>query len=429
MRLQGVVSLVVAGLAVPGLGRAAVLRVPEDYPSVLAGVDAASAGDSVLVGPGTWRDLAIRPVSVCGTLLNVESALFLKPGITVIGVAGAVATTLDSGASSGSYPSTVEHALPGTSLARLVGLTITGKGDGVSVCGASPLELVDCVVTRNGHQALGVRQADITLRGCTVSENELGASSSHDGAVFGFDYSITALGCTFDHNRGPGLVVQMSHGWGSGIAVTLQDCLFQDHVYRGVLLADVTYLDVQRCTFLRNSIAGGTNGNGGGLDVVRCVGHVSFCTFAFDSAGGGGGAEIGSNVRIERNTFYACYAGIIGGALTMHPDVGTTDNIFAYSAGRRGAVSGSVPNPASGCNLYWANAAGDYFDQWVAAPSDIHADPLFCDPVTLNFHVEAASPAAPANSHGCGLIGAHDVNCGPVSVEPTSWGRLKGLFK
>ncbi|MFN8179753.1 MAG: right-handed parallel beta-helix repeat-containing protein [bacterium] len=431
MRVYPIIFAVVVALAWPSRVPAAVLRVPEDYPSVLAGVDAAAAGDSVLVGSGMWRDTAVRTIVYLGQALTLQVAMVLKPGVTVLGTTGAGSTVLDGGAQVTHAVATVIHASPGSVPARVVGFTITGGGEGVATGGSNFLELDGCRIQDNGLPGIVIRNGDLTLVNCVVSGNDWNQAPPLAGAVFGFDYNITCIGCTFEHNRGPGLSVRLDQGWGNGMVVTLQDCVFQDHTQRGALLGDAPFLDIERCLFLRNSISGGTNGPGGGLDLGRCTGSVRFCTFAFDSAGGGGGAHIGtSQVRVENNTFYGCYAGTEGGALFVDgPDQGTANNIFAYSTGRRGAVAGPTPNPQSGCNVYWANSAGDGYGGWVPGATDIHADPLFCDPVTLDFHLQAASPAAPANSNGCGLIGTFDVNCGPVSVEPRSWGRVKSLFR
>ena len=62
-------------------------------------------------------------------------------------------------------------------------------------------------------------------------------------------------------------------------------------------------------------------------------------------------------------------------------------------------------------------------------PSDVIADPLFCDPVNGEFTVDGASPCLPQNSNGCGLIGAHWQGCGVVSVDPSTWGQVKAQFR
>ena len=417
---------VLAALLLGSGARAAVIRVPEDHPSVLAGVDAAVAGDSVLVGPGTWTQRAARTVVVLGTPQTLLGAMFLKPGVTVIGTAGPTATVLDGGNETVAPVYTVIHVLPGSEVTRLVGFTITGGGHGVSAAGASPLELTACHIENNQKTGILCAEQSIVLTACSISENEWNEPNTPSGGVFGWDLNLTCQGCTFSRNVGPGLRVD-----GSPQGVILRDCSFLDHPLRGAVIADAASLEIERCLFFRNRTS--SAGAGGGLIVARCTGSLRFCTFAFDSAGGGGGASLAmSSVRAENNTFYRCHGSTQAGALYLDgPDAGTARNIFANSTGRRGAVSkeGAPMHPDTGCNLFWGNEDGDYFGDWVPAPTDIHADPLFCDPVILDFGLQAASPAAPPNSGGCGLIGAHDVSCGAVSVEPQSWARLKSLFR
>ena len=79
------VTRVLAACALVGVAAAhgATLRVPEDYPSLLAAVDATASGDSVVVGPGTWSQTATRVVIVNGQSLPVTACAFLKPGIVI----------------------------------------------------------------------------------------------------------------------------------------------------------------------------------------------------------------------------------------------------------------------------------------------------------------------------------------------------------
>jgi hypothetical protein len=81
------------------------------------------------------------------------------------------------------------------------------------------------------------------------------------------------------------------------------------------------------------------------------------------------------------------------------------------------------------CNALWNNAMGDFGLDWVAFPTDIFADPLFCDPMYLDFTLDDGSPCAPGGTPGCGQIGAHGVGCGVVSVEAASWGKIKSLYR
>lgn len=72
---------------------------------------------------------------------------------------------------------------------------------------------------------------------------------------------------------------------------------------------------------------------------------------------------------------------------------------------------------------------------WVGCIADqqgqngnITLDPLFCHANNGDFSLDSRSPCAPENSGSCGLIGAVPVGCGPVPVEPATWGRIKARF-
>jgi hypothetical protein len=54
-------------------------------------------------------------------------------------------------------------------------------------------------------------------------------------------------------------------------------------------------------------------------------------------------------------------------------------------------------------------------------------DPRFCDPAIGNYWLEAASPALGA-AHDHTDMGAFGLGCETVSVQRTTWGRLKARF-
>src|SRR5438270_13816905 len=98
------------------------INVPVDQPTIQAGIDAASGGDTVLVAPGTY----------------VENINFRGKGITVKSSAGAKATTID-GNSAGSV---VTFKTGETRAAVLDGFTIThgldiSNGGGITVYASS----------------------------------------------------------------------------------------------------------------------------------------------------------------------------------------------------------------------------------------------------------------------------------------------------
>jgi hypothetical protein len=427
MRLASCVLISTAGaLLWPTGSRGAVIRVPEDQPSILAAVDLAVSGDSVLVGPGTWTDRATRLVQVGPNLLNITSCAFLKPGISVIGVEGPAATIVDGGPVMGSSVDTFLHTLAGGGVVRLQGLTITGGGHGVVVVDATGMEIEDCWLLNNEKSGVSFAVTDLWMNGCLVRGNVIGESVF--AAVAGSDgANLEMVNCRVEANvRGA-----LRHHAGGSQWVILKNCEFIDHpAYGGVQISQVSDLQVRNTRFARNVIGGVAMG--GGLSVIQCAGAIELCVFDHDSStqGGGGLYVKDSEMHVENNTFYACHG---GNPSTVHlTDFSGTfaRNVVAGSTG--GAALRIVGNPLgqdSGCDVLWDNEGGHFNSGWNPGLPEILADPQFCDPESGDFTVHDTSPCLAKNSGGCGDIGAFGIGCGIVSVEGRSWGRVKGLYR
>ena len=87
------------------------------------------------------------------------------------------------------------------------------------------------------------------------------------------------------------------------------------------------------------------------------------------------------------------------------------------------------------CTDLHGNEGGDWVGQ-LAEQAGIRgnfaADPQFCDGGNGDFTLRANSPCLPENhpqGANCGLIGALDEGCGAVTVEATSWGRIKARYQ
>jgi hypothetical protein len=83
------------------------------------------------------------------------------------------------------------------------------------------------------------------------------------------------------------------------------------------------------------------------------------------------------------------------------------------------------------CDLYGnegGNGVGSISRQY-GINGNISADPLFCNAGSEDFTLHANSPCAPDSNPDCGLIGAWPVNCSSTSVELTTWGAVKAMFR
>jgi hypothetical protein len=105
-------------------------------------------------------------------------------------------------------------------------------------------------------------------------------------------------------------------------------------------------------------------------------------------------------------------------------------NIFSYTTGGPAVeiAFNSGGSVISGCNVFWQNQGGHTYG-FSMGPTDLVADPQYCNASAQDFTVNAASPCLPWNNNGCGQIGAWGLGCGSVSVEPSSWGQIKALYR
>ncbi len=440
-------AMALAALALrTGTAGAAVLRVPEDYPTVPGAIDAAAFGDSVLVGPGTWSDTVDRIVTLGGGPTLFTSCGFLPGGITVIGTAGAAATVIDGGVTgNGDEVHTLMFANQTGRSCTLEGLTITGGGHS-AVLGwySESVTLVGCRVVNNGQLGIGsaVRtiNCDLTVEDCEISFNVgSGAVSCSDG-----DFEMRR--CRIEGNQCAGIAGSS----GQSIFIdrkTVEDCVFVDNRAPSSILSFTSYdeLSVLRNLFLRNVTTAPTSSAClmiGGSFSGGSGGEVRFNTFAYDSTlhadNCGGLLAAFFHGEITNNTFIGCYAPdpgyeATGSAVNLYSQTSMTfrDNVLAHNRGQPAVQLqtdfGSFLEHS--CNVFWDNSHGDYSAWITPPPPDIVADPLFCDVGVLDFTVHANSPCAPGGSPGCGAIGAWAVGCGMVSIESKSWGRIKALYK
>jgi hypothetical protein len=89
--------------------------------------------------------------------------------------------------------------------------------------------------------------------------------------------------------------------------------------------------------------------------------------------------------------------------------------IIAFNTGLTPVVCTDA-TPSLGCTDIYGNDAGD----WVGCiagqaglTGNFSEDPRFCNAASDNYAIHITSPCTAANSGGCGLVGAHNVGCGP----------------
>lgn len=437
MRIRLMVAAIGA-LSVPN-AQAATIRVPEDAPDVLKGVDLAQPGDSVIVGPGVWTERATRTIQYAGGLTSVTANAFLKGGIVLKSSAGAEGTTVQATevGPGDVFPALVFANQAGQSVV-IEGFTVIAVQSGLDAPGVSanpPSVTVRGCRFLNSGRGIWVVNSDLVLEDCEFGHNGLPVWGFYAVGVAASSSDIEMLRCSFHHNVGT--VVELFSSWTEGNASIVRDCEFVENkgAGKGLSILNQPTVEVERTLFLGNRGFAGKS-----LNVFNCEGVVRFNTFAYDSAevdGGGAGlffssdpAE-GTDMTIEHNVFYGCSApaGAFGAAVLLRArgPMHFRNNIIAACTGAGPAMlSNGIYHPQDGCNVFWGN---ENFDPkyWPPAPLDLYVDPQFCDPLALDFTLQSSSPCA--NHPNCGQIGRLGVGCGPTGVAAESWARIKSVYR
>jgi hypothetical protein len=432
----------------------ATLCVPSEYATINAALDAALLGDTVLVAPGTYTTAEVRVVDIGGPF-PVYSLGFLKDGVVVESESGPEATVLDlMGQGDPSSASWVFLAALLPSQNTVVdGFTVTGSplgwnGMWVSECGKVTVR--DCIFENLDARPGGLGGGGIACGATslvlerTVFRNchgvEGGGVWYYEGDVAAhLQGDITVDACTFENCSEQAMLI-FGDGRLPTRAATIGNCVFRGNssINGGgaVAIGDYT-LTLHTCSFFDN-----ISSASGGAASLSCNFNIRDCLFVRNACTGnaqGGAVSAGPASAgvgsVQGCTFYGnsqqwTFSGGAAMKLSVPPGGGSFDlgnNTFVASTGSTAIYlfSGAL---TSSCNVLWNNTAGDV-QGFTLDPTDRIVDPMFCDVTLDDFTLNEASPCLPANSLGCGQIGAFGQGCGSVSIEPTTWAKIKSMYR
>jgi hypothetical protein len=314
---------------------------------------------------------------------------------------------------------------------------VTGVIGGQAVLGlfCDGLELRSCHLEGNsnsGGAAVAVLECGATIVDCEVIGNVSSA-----GVVRVTDAPLHMSRCRFEGNFGRVVQTDNSNDF---VPTVIEDCEFIRNRGTGNVCLNIQstfgYV-IERSLFLENVAE--TSQTGAAVRVSGGSGEIRFNVFAYDSvyaassSGAGiwleGGPSVQAQATVANNTFVGCYSTLGGAAFgALRSTVTFRGNVVAFCPRGAGVRVAQTVVTDNSCNLYWANTGGN-FENWTPSPTDVFADPLFCDVIGLDFTVRNDSPCITPPTPSCAPIGALGIGCGIVSVESSSFGRVKALFR
>jgi hypothetical protein len=349
-------------------------RVPQDAPTIQAGIDSASVGDDVLVASGTY----------------FEHNIDLSKPIVLHSVAGAASTIIDGNAVSSVIDA---HDVPDG--CTIEGFTIrAGRSD-----------------TWNGGGGIVLDSARATVSACVIEECE----AANGGGISALDAFLTIEDCRFEDNEsGAGGAIVAFENATAGTELHISNTQFLNNYASsgglgpstgGAIAASVARITITDCLFAGNGLGPHPDGAAIFLGSLTCM--ISGCTFV------GNESWWTDDVSI---------VALLSGA-------GVVERcIFAFNAGVPFLCWGETARLS--CSNVYQNTADASCP--IDAGANFSMDPLFCDLEGGDYSLEAESPCLPGqhpDGAACGLIGAFGAGCESTPIERTSWGRIKALYR
>jgi hypothetical protein len=413
--------------------QARIIHVPGDSTTIQGGINGASAGDTVMVHPGTYYehgiDLHGKAVTVMGTDPEDSSVV----AATVVN-----GDSLEEGNFLGSV---FVFQTNEDSMCILAGLTIANGnaniGGGIYCYDSSPV-IIHNIISGNSANYYGGGMynsySSPTVINCTFSEN---SSDSYGGGMYNDNSSPTVINCTFSGNS----AYVYNYGAGGGMynsssSPTVTNCTFignSSWAVGGGMCNQDSSPTVTNCTFIENRVSTYHYTTGGGMyNFSGSSPTVSNCTFIGNSAqyGGGIGNSEGSPT-ISNCTFSGNLAYEYGGGMDNFRSSPTVTNctFSENGSGYAGGMNNDYSSPmVTNCTftgnsskydfgggmrsysgtptvincIFWANIEGEIVGSAVVTYSDvaggydgegnIDADPMFITFKAYDYLLESGSP-------------------------------------
>ena len=401
------IPTLILALALPAA--AATLHVPADFADLQDALNAAAAGDTVLIAAGTHsRDLQPVPTEA------VQTRYIVPVPVVLAGATGNPEDVVLDGQ---------DHGRVVTCVAGLDGLVVRD----LTIAGGNTWFYGP---TDGAGAGLSCRSSDVVLDNCIFRDNVTGWKNEGGGAGTYLEGGTALVrGCVYRDNR----AIEGGSGDSGGLKLAgvtgeVVDCVFSGNLAAsaggmavawgpGGIPGDVTVL---RCRFEGNT----ATAFGGGATVWQwCTARFEQCLFLGNAAEGlsGGALRVGdADVTVQSCRFEGNTAGTEGGAVYAaywSGPVATLDLLDCTLVDNIAGTAGGAIHLLAGATLYGWNTdfAGN------TAPSGADLSVLAGGDATL-----ACCLTSPARWDGVVVL---DNDACAVPTDDASWGGVKALFR
>jgi len=391
MKTSALVLALLAGVYLPAATEAATIRVPADAATIQQAIDAAVAGDTVLVAPGTY----------------VENINFRGKAIGVVSEQGPAVTIIDGNRAG----SVVTFAAGENRNAVLRGFTVRNgansfSGGGVRIQNSAPSIIGNWIVDNGACSGAGIYSSFSSplIQGNTISRNYVYACSGASGlgVYIGGDSAAELIENVITENSG------FANGGGVTLFAAGRAVLRSNVIARNITGGfspcssggGIWMVNFSQATIVNNLVVGNAAGCGGGFYWGGSTGVTTFVNNTFADNDGAEGSAIEMSGVDTRHVIH--------------------NNLIIGKAGQTALYcrnSPTTPSPVvNTSNVFSAGGVaygGTCADQ-TGQHGNISVDPLFVQApfadVPGDYHVQSGSPAVDAGNNAAPQLPATDLD-------------------